>query len=76
MDSDDRYEAVWALDRRDPTHRTWRVESVADVLERLLGLVNELQADPSPGAVILVTHGDVASTPHLRVVRSTADSAS
>lgn len=61
MDSDERYEAVWALDRQDPTHRTWRVESVADVLERLLGLVNELQADPSAGAVILVTHGDVAS---------------
>ena len=61
MDSDERYEAVWALDRRDPTHRTWRVESVAEVLERLLGLVTELQADPSAGAVILVTHGDVAS---------------
>jgi probable phosphoglycerate mutase len=62
MDSDDRYEEVWEIDRRDPTHRTWNVESVVEVLTRLRRLRDELRADPFEGAVILVTHGDVAST--------------
>jgi len=62
MDSDRRYEEVWEIDRRDPTHRTWNVESVVEVLERLRHLTEELRPVPLEGAVILVTHGDVAST--------------
>ncbi len=65
--SDDRYESVWALDRRDPTHRTWAVESVVDVWARLRELVEDLRQEPGPRAdgassILLVTHGDVAST--------------
>ena len=61
MESDDRYESLWKIDRRNPTHRTWGVESVADVLARLERLIEELRGDAS-GSVLLVTHGDVAST--------------
>jgi len=65
--SDERYESVWELDRRDPTHRTWGVESVVDVWARLQRLLGDLRHDPDIAAVdgasiLLVTHGDVAST--------------
>lgn len=67
LGSDDEYEAVWKLDRRDPTHRTWKVESVVDVWARLRLLMNDLADDPDirgtpDAAVLLVSHGDVAST--------------
>ena len=62
MAMDDRYESVWEIDRRDPTHRTWNVESVAEVWSRVRSLMDERQADTSAGTLILVTHGDVAST--------------
>lgn len=61
LQPDERYETVWALDRRNPSHRTSGVESVADVCTRLLDLIAELRKGPS-GTVLLVTHGDVAST--------------
>ena len=61
LESDDRYDSVWEIDRRDPTHRTWGVESVTDVLARLEPLIGELQSE-ALGSALLVTHGDVAST--------------
>ncbi len=66
LDCDDRYEAVWTLDRRDPTHRTWNVESVVEVWDRLQHLLKALLDDPGiraapESSVLLVTHGDVAS---------------
>lgn len=62
LQPDARYEAVWEVDRRDPTHRTWNVESVADVWSRLRSLTDELRDEGAAGTIILVTHGDVAST--------------
>ena len=67
LDSDDRYESVWKLDRRDPTHRTWKVESVVEVWARLRHLLKDLLDAPDlratpGGSVLLVSHGDVAST--------------
>ncbi len=62
LGSDDRYHQVWAEDRRDPTHGCWGVESVAEVLERARALVEELTREVPVGAVVLCTHGDVAST--------------
>ena len=61
MQSADRYESVWDVDRRDPTHRTWGVESVVDVLTRLRSLLVETPSE-GDGSILLVTHGDVAST--------------
>lgn len=62
MALDDRYESVWEIDRHDPTHRTWNVESVAEVWSRVQSLMDDRHADASAGTLILVTHGDVAST--------------
>ena len=56
--SNDAYEQVWALDARDPSHRAHGVESVRCVLERLLRLLDELEASPSGQAILLVAHGD------------------
>jgi len=59
---DNRYESVWEIDRRDPSHRTWNVESVADVWSRVCRLMDDRWAGVSSGTLMLVTHGDVAST--------------
>lgn len=66
LDCDDRYESVWTLDRRDPTHRTWKVESVVEVWARMQHLLRALPDDPDiratpDSSVLLVSHGDVAS---------------
>ncbi len=62
LEPDNRYEEVWAADRLDATHRSWGIESVADVLKRVGPVVDELTRDESFATVILCTHGDVAST--------------
>jgi probable phosphoglycerate mutase len=56
------YAEVWEADLRDPTHRNLGVESVADVLRRAGGVVEDLAEKPDVGTVVLCTHGDVAST--------------
>ncbi len=61
LEPDDRYERVWAEDQLDATHRSWGVESVAQVLERASPVVQELARDEHAATVILCTHGDVAS---------------
>jgi broad specificity phosphatase PhoE len=81
LESEERYEAVWQVDVRDPTHGTWGVESVVDVLARVRALVEEVMEDVgdksvngSPGGtVLLVTHGDVASTLICASMGSTLD---
>lgn len=62
LGSDDLYHQVWAEDRRDPTHRRWGVESVAQILERTGALLQALALEAYAGTVVLCTHGDVAST--------------
>ena len=54
------YATVWAEDLLDAGHTRWDVESAAQVLERALGLLRELEeAAPSGGATfLLVSHGD------------------
>ena len=58
---DDQYEQVWARDRLDPTHRSWGVESVTDVVTRAAPVVNKCRRLDDVETVILCTHGDVAS---------------
>ena len=61
LEPDVRYEQVWIEDRLDATHRSWGVESVADVLSRAGPVVNEFFSHERAATVILCTHGDVAS---------------
>lgn len=60
--SDRNYEGVWALDLENPDHEEWAVESVRSVCARACSLIRELAAEEN--AVVLCTHGDVASTLH------------
>lgn len=62
LESDDRYQRVWAADRRDSTHNSSGVESVDDVLGRAGAVVEELTLKGDSATVVLCTHGDVAST--------------
>ncbi len=56
------YSEIWEMDRRDPTHGERGVESVADVLRRAGGLVEDVAGRRDIRTVVLCTHGDVAST--------------
>lgn len=56
------YAEIWEADRRDPTRGVRGVESVADVLRRAGGVVEDLAGRRDVGTVVLCTHGDVAST--------------
>jgi broad specificity phosphatase PhoE len=49
------------VDRVDPTHTRFGVESVASILTRMAALLQELDAS-SDAVHVLCTHGDVAST--------------
>ncbi len=59
---DTEYARVWEADREDPTHRRWGVESVVDVLRRAGSVVEDHASRGDVATVLLVTHGDVAST--------------
>ena len=52
------YSRVWALDRDDPHHTRWRVESVMSVYERVTELVQSFELQYAETLFILVTHGD------------------
>lgn len=52
------YEEVWAADARDPLHTRHGVESVQAVLDRMLGLVIELERQWHAETILLVSHGD------------------
>jgi broad specificity phosphatase PhoE len=62
LTSDENYERVWARDRENPDHVDWTVESVRSVCARVRSLLVELVRHRDPAAVVLCTHGDVAST--------------
>ena len=64
--SDDRYQDVWDIDIKDPTHNEFEVESVYSVVERTTRLVldtDEKLTSASQGEekwkCVLVAHGDV-----------------
>jgi probable phosphoglycerate mutase len=59
--SDENYEQVWVADVVDHTHELGGVESVASILERVASLFRDLEAADEGRAVLLCTHGDVAS---------------
>lgn len=70
LGSDARYRAVWKADAADPDHTEFGVESVRAVERRVQALVRALEeetvaegaSEDGPGeAVLLSTHGDVAS---------------
>ena len=59
---DANYEKVWAEDAKDPGHTLWAVEAVRAVLERATSLIARVERAATGRTILLVTHGDVAST--------------
>lgn len=59
--SDEHYERVWTVDRTDPSHESWGVESTTSILSRVTALLRELHESDNAGTFLLCTHGDVAS---------------
>lgn len=59
--SDECYGQVWDLDRRDPHHVHWQVESVRSVWRRFDSLWTECMQRYMDRTVVFVTHGDVLS---------------
>lgn len=60
LERDSRYAEVWTVDRVDPSHDTFGTESPMAVLARVREVADEAVRERD-GAVVLVTHGDVAS---------------
>jgi broad specificity phosphatase PhoE len=52
------YDKVWNDDKRDHTHKNNGVESVSEVLERVLSLINDIEEGYSGKKILLVSHGD------------------
>lgn len=61
LNDDSNYPLVWELDRNDPAHRQFQVESVLDVTVRLSALICELESRYRHESIILVTHGDIVA---------------
>jgi len=53
------YQAVWDIDKENPKHKEFEVESAQEVQERILSLVNDLENQYSGEKILLVSHGDV-----------------
>ena len=62
LTKDTNYQKVWGQDAIDPTHTQWQVESTAEVAERLADLYTALNDRYPKHAILLVAHGDMAST--------------
>jgi probable phosphoglycerate mutase len=61
LGSDENYAQVWQADRADPAHGGWGVESVVSILDRVSGLLWDLEREAGNETFLLCTHGDVAS---------------
>jgi broad specificity phosphatase PhoE len=52
------YQKVWNKDALDPDHKDANVESTAEVVARVRGLINDLEARYDGKNILLVSHGD------------------
>ena len=56
--SDENYPVVWELDEIDPNHKAHGGESVNEVLQRTLSLIDQLERLHRGKKLLLVGHGD------------------
>jgi len=59
--STDNYEKIWTLDRQDKSNPDWNVETLESVYARTQSALKELMKQYQDYAIVIVTHGDVAS---------------
>lgn len=57
--SDSHYQNVWTLDRDNPDHHEFGVESANEVVARTTALIQSLEKQFSNETFLLVAHGDV-----------------
>ncbi|HEB27204.1 MAG TPA: histidine phosphatase family protein [Porticoccus sp.] len=57
--SDDHYQEAWTLDRDNPDHHEFGVESANDVVARTAELIGVLEKQFSNETFLLIAHGDV-----------------
>jgi glucosyl-3-phosphoglycerate phosphatase len=58
MSDNSNYQRVWSEDRKDPYKKIDNVESVAEVLERMLSQISVIENTFSGMNILLVSHGD------------------
>jgi probable phosphoglycerate mutase len=56
--SNENYQLVWNFDVGDWKHKNFGVESVFEVVARLIALIRELESSYHEADIILVSHGD------------------
>ena len=59
LQTDTRYQEVWAADKDDPDHGESGVETVQSVLDRALAVVLDFEQKYSTETCLLVAHGDI-----------------
>ncbi len=52
------YQKVWDVDKENPAHTQWSVESAQEVQSRMLQVVSDLEKKYSGKTILLVSHGD------------------
>lgn len=53
------YQKVWDIDKENPEHKEFEVESAKEVQERTLSLIKDLEKKYTDNKILLVSHGDV-----------------
>jgi len=52
------YEKVWELDKENPDHKTYNVESVNEVLNRMTFLIVQIEKKYKDKIILLISHAD------------------
>lgn len=58
LHSDSKYPLVWTEDAKNPGHNAYNVESVIEVLDRMMAVVESCERAYVGRTVLLVSHGD------------------
>lgn len=68
----DNYHRVWNLDKENPKHKEFEVESAQEVQERALSLIKDLEDKYANKKILLVSHGDVLQIMQTGVLNKSA----
>ena len=58
------YQKVWDIDKENPKHKEFNVESAKEVQERTVSLIKELEKKYKNKNILLVSHGDTLHIMH------------
>ncbi|MBN2545069.1 MAG: histidine phosphatase family protein [Spirochaetes bacterium] len=55
---DGNYKKIWELDMENPNHEIYNVESVNEVLKRMIFLIDQIEKKNKDKNILLISHGD------------------